>query len=52
MKKELSIIAIKEELLNAFINNMQIINSFTKHETIKKTTDYINRNIFNHTLND
>lgn len=48
MTKELSIITIKEELMDAFLNNVQIINSFPKYEDIKKTTDYINRNIFNH----
>lgn len=48
MKKELSITTIKDELMEEFLNNMQIVNSFTKHETLKKTTDYINRNIFNH----
>lgn len=48
MTKELSIATIKEELMDAFLNNVQIINSFGKYEDIKKTTDYINRNIFNH----
>ena len=48
MTKELSIKSIKEELMDAFLNNVQIINSFRKYEDIKKTTDYINRNIFNH----
>lgn len=48
MTKELSIKSIKEELMDAFLNNVQIINSFGKYEDIKKTTDYINRNIFNH----
>lgn len=48
MTNELSIKSIKEELMDAFLNNVQIINSFNKYDDIKKTTDYINRNIFNH----
>ena len=48
MTKELSIKSIKKELMDAFLNNVQIINSFNKYEDIKKTTDYINRNIFNY----
>lgn len=34
--------------MDAFLNNVQIINSFNKYDDIKKNTDYINRNIFNH----
>ncbi len=48
MAKELSIATIKKEFMDALLNNVQIINSFGKYEDIKKTTDYINRNIFNH----
>ena len=48
MSKELNIATIKKELMDAFLNNVEIINSFRKYEDIKKTTDYMNRNIFNH----
>lgn len=48
MTKELSITSIKKELMDAFLNNVEIINSFRKYEDIKKITDYMNRNIFNH----
>lgn len=46
MSKKLSIGTIKKELMDAMVNNVNIINSFGKHEDIKKTSDYINRNIF------
>lgn len=47
--KELSIATIKEELMDAFLNNVQIINSFNnKYGNVKKTTDYIGKNIFSY----
>lgn len=46
MNKKLSIGTIKKELMDAMVNNVNIIDSFRKHEDIKKTSDYINRNIF------
>lgn len=48
MSKKLSIGTIKKELMDAMVNNVNIIDSFGKHEDVKKTSDYINRNIFNH----
>lgn len=48
MSKELSIGTIKKELMDAIVNNVSIIESFGKHENIKKITEYINRNIFSH----
>ena len=45
MTKELSIKSIKEELMDALLGDMRIINSFfNKGE--KKVKDYIGRNIF------
>ena len=43
--KELSIKLIKEELMDAFLGDMRIINSF-ENKDVKKVTDYIGKNIF------
>lgn len=48
MSKKLSIGTIKKELMDAMVNNVNIIDSFGKHEDVKTTSDYINRNIFSH----
>ena len=45
--KELSVENIKKELMDAFLNDMRIINSFT-NKNVKKTTDYIGKNIFDY----
>ena len=45
MTKELSIKSIKEELMDAFLGDMRIINSFGDKD-VKKVTDYIGKNIF------
>lgn len=45
MTKELSIKSIKEELMNALLGDMRIINSFSNNGE-KKVKDYIGRNIF------
>ena len=45
MTKELSIKSIKEELMDAFLGDMRIINSFADKD-VKKVTDYIGKNIF------
>lgn len=45
MTKELSIKSIKEELMDAFLGDMRIINSFS-NKGEKKVKDYIGRNIF------
>ena len=47
MSKELSIITIKEELMDAFLGDVRIINSFNNKD-VKKTTDYIGKNIFSY----
>lgn len=47
MTKELSITTIKKELMNAFLGDMRIINSFSTKD-VKKVTDYIGKNIFNY----
>ena len=44
MTKELSIKSIKKELMDAFLGDMRIINSFANKE-VKKVTDYIGTNI-------
>lgn len=43
--KELSIKSIKKELMDAFLGDMRIINSFADKD-VRKTTDYIGTNIF------
>ena len=45
MNKELSIKIIKNELMDAFLGDMRIINSFS-NKGEKKVKDYIGRNIF------
>ena len=45
MAKELSIKSIKEELMDALLGDMRIINSFS-NKGEKKVKDYIGRNIF------
>ena len=45
MTKELSIKSIKEELMDAFLGDMRIINSFS-NKGEKKVKDYIGMNIF------
>ena len=45
MTKELSIKTIKEELMNALLEDMRIINSFS-NKGEKKVKDYIGKNIF------
>ena len=45
--KELSIKSIKEELMDALLGDMRIINSFS-NKGEKKAKDYIGRNIFGH----
>lgn len=45
MKKELSIKSIKEELMDAFLGDMRIINSFGGKE-VRKVREYIGTNIF------
>ena len=45
MEKNLSIISIKNELMDAFLGDMRIINSFVDKD-VKKATDYIGKNIF------
>lgn len=47
MTKELSIKSIKEELMDAFLGDMRIINSFADKD-VKKATDYIGKNIFSY----
>lgn len=43
--KELSIKSIKNELMDAFLEDMRIINSFANKE-VKKVKDYVGTNIF------
>ena len=45
MTKELTIKSIKKELMDAFLGDMRIIKSFSDKD-VKKTTDYIGKNIF------
>lgn len=45
MTKELSIKSIKKELMDAFLGDMRIISLFADKD-VKKTTDYIGKNIF------
>lgn len=45
--KELSIANIKKELLDAFLADMRIINSFAD-KNVEKTTDYIRKNVFDY----
>lgn len=45
MVKELSIENIKKELMDTFLADMRIINSFSSQD-IKKVTEYIGKNIF------
>ena len=45
MTKELSIKSIKEELMDAFLGDMRIINSFGGKE-VRKVREYIGTNIF------
>lgn len=52
MSKELNIATIKKELMDALLNNVQIIDSFPSDENIKKVTDYIGKNIFNYLDDD
>lgn len=47
MTKELSIESIKKELMDAFLGDVRIINSFNNKD-VKKTTDYIGKNIFSY----
>lgn len=47
MTKELSIATIKKELMDAFLGDTRIINSFYNKE-VKKVKDYIGINIFGH----
>lgn len=49
--RELSIKSIKEDLANAFLGDMRIINSFTNRGEIK-TKDFIGTNIFGYLDND
>lgn len=44
--KELSIANVKKELMDAFLSDMRIINSFGSK--MDKTTDYIRRNVFDY----
>lgn len=45
MAKELCIKTIKKELMDAFLGDMRIINTFT-NKNVKKVNDYIGTNIF------
>ena len=47
MTKELSIKTIKEELMDALLGDMRIINSFSNKDK-RKASDYIGTNIFGH----
>lgn len=45
--KELSIKGMKKELMDAFLGDMRIINSFSSQD-VKKVTEYIGKNIFDY----
>ena len=47
MTKELSIKSIKDELMDALLGDMRIINSFSNKDK-RKASDYIGTNIFRH----
>lgn len=47
MVNELSIEKIKKELMDAFLGDMRIINSFST-QNVKKVTEYIGKNIFDY----